>query len=274
MEDANTPELAAEATSEVAQPEVLASAEAHVNAAVDADPATGGFNTTMAISLLVPLLIAVYFLFFRGSKSSGGRKLVLFGPIGGGKSALYHRLRFGRVIPTVSSMASASATFVPSGTDGGTRPATIVDVPGSGRLRVQLLDEASSAAALVCVLDATQLTSQAREAAGMLYDVLSHDPVARRQLPVLVAVNKADCTGAAAPLAARKALEQEIQRVRLARTTMEDTSGRPKVYKGIAEDDGGPFSFDALATNAVSFAATSAIKPDMTAVLDLIAGLR
>jgi len=245
--------------------------------AVPAD-ASGPDSITLALSLLVPLIIAVYFL-FRGAKGGSGRKLVLFGPVGGGKSAVNHQLRYGRMVPTVSSMAVASATFVPvipSGADGAppAKPATVVDVPGSGRLRMQLLEEASSASALLCVLDGTQLATQAREAAGMLFEVLSHDPVARRKLPVLVAVNKSDTPGAASPLVARKAIEQEVQRVRLARTTMADTSGRDKTYKGIAEDDGQPFSFDSLDTNVVNFASISATKPELAAVHKLLEGLR
>lgn len=238
---------------------------------VPAPPAVAGFDPTLLLSVLLPVLIAV-FLLFRGNKASGSRKLVLFGPVGGGKSAIYHRLRFGRVVPTVSSLTVTDATFVPHGREG--KPANVVDVPGSGRLRAQLLQQASSASALLCVLDGTQLGAQAREAAGMLFEVLAHDPVARRKVPVTVAVNKADAPGAATPTAARKAIEQEVQRVRLARTTMGDTSGRDKTYRGIAEDDGQPFSFDHLETNAVSFAATSATKPELSAVHKLLEALR
>uniref|UniRef100_A0A7S2I9C4 Signal recognition particle receptor subunit beta n=1 Tax=Haptolina brevifila TaxID=156173 RepID=A0A7S2I9C4_9EUKA len=225
----------------------------------------------LLLSLLLPLLLA--FLFLRRGKKSG-RKLVIFGPVGGGKTAIYHWLRFGRIIPTVSSMQPTSASFVPSGSmASGNRPTLVVDVPGSGRLRSTLLEEASSAAALVCVIDATQLVTQARDAAGMLFEVLSHDPVARRQPPVLIAVNKQDCIGAATNAAARKTIEQEVERVRLARTTMEDTSGRTKQVRGIADDSQGAFSFDHLA-NKVTFAATSATKLQLTPLLELIADIR
>ena len=110
-------------------------------------------SATLLLSLLVPLLIAI-FVFCRGSSAGGGRKLVLFGPIGAGKSAIFHQLRYGRVVPTVSSMTLDEATIVPAGADGASagKPAKIVVVPGTGRLRAQLIEEASSAGALVCVL--------------------------------------------------------------------------------------------------------------------------
>ena len=66
--------------------------------------------------------------------------------------------------------------------------------------------------------------------------------------------------------AAKRTIESEIERVRLARTTMEDTAGRAKALKGIADTSSGPFTFDQLGAE-VSFAATSVTKPDLGAVL-------
>lgn len=274
-------DVAANAASDASIEEYSAKKAARVAAAIaasEADHSLDSLITTTMVGLLVPALIMLFVIYLSTRAKSGrGHKLVICGPVGGGKSAIYHQLRFGRVVPTVSSMMAASATFVPIVDAEGNREgkaAEIVDVPGSGRLRVQLLEEAANASALLCVVDGTQIAQQAREAAGMLFEVLSHDSIARRKLPVLVAVNKADVPGAATPVAAQKAIEQEVQRVRLARTTMADTSGRDKMFRGIAEDDGKPFTFDSLENNAVSFAATSATKPDLSAVHKLCASLR
>lgn len=237
-----------------------------LDAILAADPAV------LAVSIALPLLLIFFFFLRPGKVASGGRSLLLFGPVGGGKTALYHQIRFGRVVPTVSSMELASSSFVPQGhAKGGaaaTRPIHAIDVPGTGRLRARLLKEAAGAACLVCVLDGTRLAAQAREAAQLLFDVLSSDMVARRMPPLLVCINKVDAAGAATVAAARKALEQEIPRIRLARTTMEDTAGRAKPPKGgIADDsEGGAFSFDQLG-NAVQFVATSATKPDVGALV-------
>lgn len=216
-------------------------------------------------SLLLPLLL-IFFVFLRPKGGKGGRSLLIFGPVGGGKTALYHQMRHGRTIPTVSSMEPASGSFIISGSS---TKVNAIDMPGSGRLRARLLEEASGAAALVCVLDGTQLAMQARDAAQVLFDVLSHDAVARRMPPLLVVVNKSDVPSCATPAAARKALEQEVPRIRLARTTMQDTSGKTKPPKGsIAEDHGpGAFSFDSLGST-VQFASTSTTKPDVAALVD------
>ena len=187
-------------------------------------------NPALWLSLLLPLLLFVLFKLF-GQKSSGGRRVLLFGPVGGGKTSLYHQLKCGRVVPTVSSMEPASASFVPvtvglPGEKGFSSPVHVCDMPGTGRLRVPLKAEATSASVLVCVVDGTQLVVHSREAAGMLFDVFSQESVARRPPALLIAVNKRDAANCASPEAVRKTIEQEVQRVRLARTTMEDTSGR------------------------------------------------
>ena len=68
--------------------------------------------------------------------------------------------------------------------------------------------------------------SLSKDAAGVLYDVLSHEAVARRAPRLLVVLNKSDLKGAAAAAAARKQLEAEMESVKLARTTLQDTSER------------------------------------------------
>ena len=165
-----------------------------------------GVSPMLLLSLVLPLVIALYFLFGKKSGGRGGRSLLLFGPVGAGKTALYHQLKHGRVVPTVSSMEPASGSFAlraPNGSEPAPptgAPIHVCDMPGTGRLRVRLRDEAAGASALVCMLDGTQLAAQAREAAGMLFDMYSHETVGRRPPPLLVAVNKLDLAGCATPV--------------------------------------------------------------------------
>lgn len=227
-------------------------------------PVEGDSSLMLLLSVLLPLAIAIYLLFGRKLNAGRGRSLLLFGPVGGGKSALYCRLKQGRIMPTVSSMEPATASFVLHGTNGS--PVRVCDMPGSGRLRESLKEEAARSAALVCVLDGTQLAAQVREAAGMIFDVFSHDTVAQRPPALLVVVNKLDTAGCATPAAARKALEQEVQRVRLARTTMRDTSGSSRQVRGIADDTAAAFTFDQLGSECV-FGTISVTKPSVEPVL-------
>ena len=97
-------------------------------------------DPVLVASVLLPLLIAAFFL-LRGGGGSGGKKVVLFGPMGGGKTSMYLHLRFGRAIPSHTSMQLTSATFAPKceGASGSDTPITVVDVPGEPRLNYQLL---------------------------------------------------------------------------------------------------------------------------------------
>ena len=90
--------------------------------------------------------------------------MVLFGPMGGGKTAMYVRLRFGRTIADAHVALAVEAHVGGRGdawcasraaAAAAARALTVVDAPGTGRLRHQLLAELPNCALLVCVLDAT-----------------------------------------------------------------------------------------------------------------------
>ena len=267
---------AAAAASAAEEPELAAASAAAEAAATavqisqDADPTIG------IVVAVVVVLLSLYFFLCRGGGGKGG-SVVLFGPMGGGKTAMYVRLRFGRTLPTHTSLSQSKHTFAVAdaavaggGGGGGGRALTVVDAPGTGRLRHQLLAELPNCALLVCVLDATQLAPQAKDAAGVLYDVLSHEAVARRAPRLLVVLNKSDLKGAAAAAAARKQLEAEMESVKLARTTLQDTSERA-ARGALPEGADGRFSFAAL-RGGVDFVASSATK-DAPGLGELVAAM-
>lgn len=223
---------------------------------------------TLLLSLLLPVLIAAYFLLSRGGGNGG--KVVLFGPMGGGKTSMYLHLRFGRQIPSHTSMQLTSATFRPQCEGPSAKPLTLVDAPGESRLMYQLVAQLPSATVLVCVLDATALSTQAKEAAQVLYDVLTHEAVQRRSPALIIAANKSDERGAAAPSTVRSTLETELQRVRLARTTMQDTSGRCNLRGGLADPEGPSFSFNQIRPAVEIISTAAGTQPKLEPLMSLV----
>eukprot|EP00967_Tisochrysis_lutea_P153300 scaffold302228_cov28-Tisochrysis_lutea.AAC.1 len=151
-------------------------------------------EVVLLVSLLLPLVVAacIYLLCFSstGARASGD-KLLLFGPMGSGKTCLSLQLRFGKVAPTYTSLQKTVSRCEVEGGDG-RKTITLVDMPGTGRLRADLLSEAAGAAVLACVIDSSQLAVQCREAAGMLFDVLRLEAVQRRRPAILIVLNKSD----------------------------------------------------------------------------------
>ena len=116
------------------------SGEREAPAASDEVPQASTITPALVASILLPLLIAAFFL-LRGGGAGGGKKAVLFGPMSAGKTSMYLHLRFGRSIPSHTSMQLTSATFAPKceGASASDKPITVVDVPGEPRLNYQLL---------------------------------------------------------------------------------------------------------------------------------------
>ena len=229
--------------------------------------------TLILFTILIGALLIGVLLFGKrgGGGARGGNKLLLFGPMGAGKTALYHQLRYGRAVPTLTSMQKSDATFVFHAERAASpRPAAVhvVDMPGTGRLRSQLLAEAAASSVLCCMVDATKLSTHAKEAAGMIFDVLSLEAVERRQPTLVVALNKTDLPGCASAQTARTLLAAEIQKVRLARTTLQDTAGAARAG-GIGDRNAPAFTFEGLRGGA-HFVGTSATQPNLGALTQLV----
>jgi hypothetical protein len=91
--------------------------------------------------------------------------------------------------------------------------------------------------------------------------MLTHASLEQSPPPLLIAVNSSEATPGVATAAARKALEAELTRVRLAKATAQGASGRSRAARGIAAGDPNqPFTFDQLGSG-VEFVACSAAKP-------------
>lgn len=179
------------------------------------------------------------------------------GPCNAGKTCLFYQLKDGSThLGTVASMQENEGTVpVRSDKDKVVGSARVVDVPGHAKLRHKAEKHLQDAAAVVFVVDATDITPHKVEAAEELFEVLTHPSVVRRRVPVLIACNKMDQEAQAHSMEfVRKTLEKQLDAMRKTRTTL--STDAPKVAAAFGKGDK-PLSLAALRT-PVSVAGISA----------------
>ncbi|KAJ2783474.1 hypothetical protein H4R18_001683 [Coemansia javaensis] len=227
--------------------------------------AGGGALAAVAAVLVLALLAAAGWLVLQRQSAAIGmrnlgtaaarksRSVVIAGPMGAGKTALWCYLRFPgtaatQAVPrTQTSMGVNASEAVVGGV-----PAYLVDVPGHQKFGADRDAHLASASAVVFVVDSAEAARDARPAAEALYDVLASSGLVERECPVLVLCNKQDDALAASNARVRALLEAEIDALRASRQQALDSLGaaahddaeRAADFLGF---EGKQFSFEDLA---------------------------
>jgi signal recognition particle receptor subunit beta len=142
----------------------------------------------------------------------------------------------------------------------------IVDFPGHPRLRTQLMESLSSAKKIVFVIDASNIQSHVRVAAEFLYDLFTN-PLMDNGPSVMVACNKSDVAGARPPARVKLALQQEIEKIRKTRQTLEVTGESDVMPLG---REGKEFVIERDSPVEVLFSAISGKSGSLDAITDFI----
>jgi signal recognition particle receptor subunit beta len=208
--------------------------------------------------------------------------LLLCGPCGGGKTALYQYLArpagSGRdaLRPTQTSMVANRGAGGCELKGGRTVAFPVVDFPGHPRLQHDLLPEIAAAKAIVVVVDGTaaaDLTTGVRPAATLIAKLIEHKDVQGAAL--VVAVNKRDDITSYSAKAVRKMLEAELTSHFGARSgavgaaavggkAAAAAAGVRQSETGLQLQEGEKFTFDAACALPVHFCDVSAVGPEFS----------
>ncbi|KAJ2493836.1 hypothetical protein IWW37_000222 [Coemansia sp. RSA 2050] len=141
--------------------------------------------------------------------------IVVVGPVGAGKTALWTRLRFpdSTVQPetqTSMSVNSAEAHINES-------KAYLVDIPGHQKYRLDRDSYLPMARGIIFVVDSTRVAEAVRPTAELIYDVLANKKVQTNETPMLLLCNKQDDPMALSNARVKALLEDEIDKLRASR---------------------------------------------------------
>ncbi|OQR97523.1 hypothetical protein ACHHYP_10754 [Achlya hypogyna] len=205
-----------------------------------------------------------------GIRSSKRDIVLLVGPCGAGKTALFHRLRDGPTkVTTVTSMKETMEKFPLFDEENATF--NICDFPGHERMRSQAGQFYPIAKKIIFVVDSTTANDAGhiRKAAEFLYDIFTHPKVNDAGVPVMIACSKSDETKAATSATVRSLLESELTQLKSTRASLE-AHGEDDESIPLGRDNA-PFAFDIDAPCEVTFENYSIVTPEaLNPLLDFI----
>jgi len=215
-------------------------------------------STSLAIPIIVALfviLLTVVFLWRR--KARRGRSVLLVGPCDAGKTALFSKIVGGETVRTVTSVMPNELDFLPSG---GKAPLSVKDLPGHDRVQIKFWDDhKSSARGIVCVVDAAAGSKGIREAADVLYRVLTDPSVVSGRPSVLVFANKQDQPMSKAVKVIRNQLEKELTTLRMTKSAGLASTGGKEASHGMLGRPDKDFEFEQLSRMQITFGEGSAL---------------
>jgi len=161
---------------------------------------------------------------------------LLAGDTFAGKTSLFVCLKEGEIYDTFMSMVPNEDTFRIFNEELNASPITIIDYPGSERVRAEFGATIARCHGIVFVIDSSGNESHLRDSSKMLYSILTDNNYNKREIPMLIACNKSDKVTARKPFEIVDILLNELEELRRTQTSapsqLEEDEAE-QVYLGI-----------------------------------------
>ncbi|KAJ2026446.1 hypothetical protein GGI06_000157 [Coemansia sp. S85] len=141
--------------------------------------------------------------------------IVVVGPMGAGKTALWTRLRFPDSATQPETQTSMSVNSAKAHIN--ESKAYLVDIPGHQKYRLDRDSYLPMARGIIFVVDSACVTETVRTTAELIYDVLANKKVQTNETPMLLLCNKQDDPMALSNTRVKALLEDEIDKLRASR---------------------------------------------------------
>lgn len=202
---------------------------------------------SLLLAVCLALILGFGFHFARAAKQGKGiSTILLVGPSGAGKTSLYLEWTGAHARGTVVSMRP-NVSVNPQFLDG----CRLADLPGHEKLLYwwdDYLTEFPFIKEIIFMVDAASGSDTIKGLAGRLYSVLQ--TAERRQINVMIALNKFDLFSALSPTKIRSLLEEGLEEIRSAKMkSIGDSNEEIDPSDNFLGLDGEKFKFDHLETS-------------------------
>jgi len=248
-------------------------------AAEEEEEEDSGLFSGIVIAVLGVAAVGAGFAFLNGQEPGEktrkkGSAVLLLGPSNAGKTSLYLTLKDGGVkTGTTTSMQENEGTFkFNKYEDEDAKPLHVIDFPGDASLSYRLPHFYPVAKVMVFMVDANDRKSIEREAAEIMYRVLTNPEVVELSPTIIVACNKSDLILASKPALLKKTFETELQKLTKTQGVAEDSvtddaDQKETIPLGV---EGESFEFDKHSPCPVDFMKCSVSKGNLSELVERI----
>lgn len=220
----------------------------------------------LAVAYLALQVVQGFFL--KKKKLKRGDLLLILGQCGSGKTALYYQLKDSEEAGEVKLVSSLTPNRAKLQIKAGGLEKAIdtIDYPGHQRFRGRQAELYKEARCIVYLVDSED-KQKLKDAAEHLYEILTSHEVIEINIPILLACNKSDLSGARTEKFIIEEIEREMEQMRTSRAATLEGQDQADSYLGV---DGEKFKLIEHSPCPIEVCRISTKKPDLGSLYDYL----